>query len=142
MEKINTITVNGVTYEIGGSGEGGGLGDSVYYISTEISKLASGASKNDVDTALGGTGDGAKLTELFNAIMAGKLILLKNGTTGALMPVITAADSTTAAYIQFFYPEKADDVSVFYTLFVSKIGSIIGVAFSKYRITAEKIEAS
>lgn len=140
MEKINTITVNGVTYEVGGSGEGGSLGD-VYYIPTEIRKLTSVASKSDIDTALGGTGDGSKIFELFDAVMAGKLILLKNGTTGAIMPVSVVAESATNVYIQFLYT-VGNSIPVFNILAMSKIATILTVTFTKYVITAEKETAS
>lgn len=135
MDKINNITVNGITYEIGGTG---GLGDNIYYIPTEIRKLSTGATKNDVDTALGGTGDGAKITELFDAIMAGKLILLKNVTTGAIMPVSIVAESTTSVYVEFIYEIGAGNPTYTF-LGIVKIGTIVTVTFEKYKLTAEKI---
>lgn len=50
MEKINTITVNGTTYEIGGNAQ---QDDNSYIIPLEFSKLASG-DKDGIITAFGG----------------------------------------------------------------------------------------
>lgn len=136
MDKINNITVNGVTYEIGGTGGTGGLGDNIYYIPTKIRMLSTGATKNDIDTALGGTGDGTKIAELFDAVMAGKLILLKDGTTGSVMPVAAITEKATNAYIQFFYT-PGNLVPNFYVLAIAKISSLLTTTFTKYVITGE-----
>lgn len=141
MDKINNITVNGVTYEVGGTGGTGGLGDNIYYIPTEIRKLQTGATKNDIETALGGTGDGTKIVELFDAVMAGKLILLKNGTTGAVMPVAAIAEDTTTVYIQFLYT-PGSTAPLFYILSISKISTLLTTTFTRYEITGEREPAN
>lgn len=119
MEKINYITVNGVTYEIGGS-------DSslpVFYLSENITTLRTGASKGDIDTALGGSGDGSKIKELYDAIKAGKLILLKNESTGALGGIVNVFDNQLTCLLSFTYQKTVGNTIYFYQLSVTNIGS-------------------
>lgn len=70
MEKINTITVNGVTYEIGGSGSSGL--ENAYIIPLAYSELAYG-DKNILD-AFGGTD---KYNEMVTALSEGKSIYIQ-----------------------------------------------------------------
>lgn len=117
MEKINYITVNGVTYEIGGS-------DSslpVFYLSENITTLHTGASKGDIDTALGGSGDGSKIIEIFEAIKAGKLILLKNDSTGALGGVVNVFDNKSTCLLSFSCQITISNTIHFYQLSIMKI---------------------
>ena len=119
MEKINYITVNGVTYEIGGS-------DSslpVFYLSENITTLQTGASKEDIDTALGGSGDGSKIIELYDAIKAGKLILLKNESTGALGGIVNVFDNQLTCLLSFSYQKTIGSIIHFYQLSVTNIVS-------------------
>ena len=117
MEKINYITVNGVTYEIGGS-------DSslpVFYLN--ITTLTTGASKEDIDTSLGGSGDGSKIKELYDAIKAGKLILLKNESTGALGGIVNVFDNQLTCLLSFSYQKTIGSIIHFYQLSVMKLAS-------------------
>ncbi len=117
MEKINYITVNGVTYEIGGS-------DSslpVFYLSENITTLQTGASKGDIDTALGGSGDGSKIIELFEAIKAGKLIVLKNDSTGALGGIVNVYDNKTTCLLSFVYQISISNTIHCYQLSITHI---------------------
>lgn len=119
MEKINYITVNGVTYEIGGSDPS----LPVFYLSENITTLKTGASKGDIDTALGGSGDGSKIIEIFEAIKAGKLILLKNDSTGALGGIVNVFDNQLTCLLSFSYQKTIGNTIYFYQLSVTKIAS-------------------
>ena len=136
MDKINNITVNGVTYEVGGTG--GGSGIDIYYIPTKIRELSSGASKSDFDIALGGTGDGSKIIELYEAVHSGKMVMLKNPTTGAIMPVNSISETATNVYIQFLYTNMGNSIPYCYNIAISKVASLITVVFKKYRLTGEE----
>lgn len=52
MEKINTITVNGVTYEIGGTGGSGNIG--TYELPSAILSLTEDSTKEEITAAFGG----------------------------------------------------------------------------------------
>lgn len=136
MDKINNITVNGVTYEVGGTG--GGSGIDIYYIPTKIRELSNGASKSDFDIALGGTGDDSKIKELFEAVHSGKMVMLKNPTTGAIMPVNSISENATSVYIQFSYTNAGSSIPNLFNIAISIAGSILIVVFKKYRITGEE----
>lgn len=136
MDKINNITVNGVTYEVGGTG--GGSGIDIYYIPTKIRELSNGASKSDFDIALGGTGDDSKIKELFEAVHSGKMVMLKNPTTGAIMPVNSISETATNVYIQFSYTSMGNSIPYLFNIAISIAGSILIVAFKRYRITGEE----
>lgn len=136
MDKINNITVNGVTYEVGGTG--GGSGIDIYYIPTKIIELSNGASKSDFDIALGGTGDDSKIKELFEAVHSGKMVMLKNPTTGAIMPVNSISENATSVYIQFSYTNAGSSIPYLFNIAISIAGSILIVVFKKYRITGEE----
>lgn len=137
MDKINNITVNGVTYEIGGTG--GGSGIDIYYIPTKIRELFSGASKSDFDIALGGTGDGSKIIELIEAVQSGKMVMLKSPTTGAIMPVNSISESANYVYIQFLYIAAGNSIPACFNIAISKAASILTVVFSRYRLTGEEV---
>lgn len=117
MEKINYITVNGVTYEIGGSD----TSLPVFYLSENITKLKTGASKGDIDTALGGSGDGSKIIEIFEAIKAGKLILLKNDSTGALGGIVNVFDNQSTCLLSFVYQTTISNTIHCYQLSIINI---------------------
>lgn len=136
MDKINNITVNGVTYEVGGTG--GGSGIDIYYIPTKIRELSNGASKSDFDIALGGTGDDSKIKELFEAVHSGKMVMLKNPTTGAIMPVNSISENATSVYIQFSYTNAGSSIPYLFNIAISIAGSILIVVFKIYRITGEE----
>lgn len=137
MDKINNITVNGVTYEVGGTG--GGSGIDIYYIPTKIRELSNGASKSDFDIALGGTGDDSKIIELIEAVHSGKMVMLKNPTTGAIMPVNSISETATNVYIQFLYFNGGGTIPLCYNIAISKIGSLVTVAFKRYDLTGEEL---
>ena len=136
MDKINNITVNGVTYEVGGTG--GGSGIDIYYIPTKIRELSNGASKSDFDIALGGTGDGSKIKELVEAVHSGKMVMLKNPTTGAIMPVNSISETATNVYIQFSYINAGSSIPYLFNIGISIAGSILVVVFKRYKITGEE----
>lgn len=136
MDKINNITVNGVTYEVGGTG--GGSEIDIYYIPTKIRELSNGASKSDFDIALGGTGDDSKIIELFEAVHSGKMVMLKNPTTGAIMPVNSISETATNVYIQFLYYNAGNIIPLCYNIAIINIPSLVSVAFKKYKITGEE----
>lgn len=136
MDKINNITVNGVTYEVGGTG--GGSGIDIYYIPTKIRELPSGASKSDFDIALGGTGDGSKIIELIEAVHSGKMVMLKNPTTGAIMQVNSISETATNVYIQFLYINGGSIIPFCYNISISKVSSILTVVFRRYTLTGEE----
>lgn len=136
MDKINNITVNGVTYEVGGTG--GGSGIDIYYIPTKIRELSNGASKSDFDIALGGTGDDSKIKELVEAVHSGKMVMLKNPTTGAIMPVNSISETATNVYIQFSYIKAGSSIPYLYNIGISIAGSIVVVVFKRYKITGEE----
>lgn len=117
MEKINYITVNGVTYEIGGSD----TSLPVFYLSENITTLKTGASKGDIDTALGGSGDGSKIIEIFEAIKAGKLILLKNDSTGALGGIVNVFDNQSTCLLSFVYQTTISNTIHCYQLSIINI---------------------
>lgn len=119
MEKINYITVNGVTYEIVGSEPA----LPVFYLSENITTLTTGASKEDIDTSLGGSGDGSKIKELYDAIKAGKLILLKNESTGALGGIVNVFDNQLTCLLSFSYQKTIGNTIYFYQLSVMKLAS-------------------
>ena len=137
MDKINNITVNGVTYEIGGTG--GGSGIDIYYIPTKIRELFSGASKSDFDIALGGTGDGSKIIELIEAVQSGKMVMLKSPTTGAIMPVNSISESANNVYIQFLYIAAGNSIPDCFNIAISKAASILTVVFRRYILTGEEV---
>lgn len=130
MEKINYITVNGVTYEIGGSDPS----LPVFYLSENITTLETGASKGDIDTALGGSGDGSKIIEIFEAIKAGKLILLKNDSTGALGGIVNVFDNQSVCLLSFSYQKGIDNIIYFFQLSVMKIASQYTTQFRRVRL--------
>lgn len=136
MDKINNITVNGVTYEVGGTG--GGSGIDIYYIPTKIRELSNGASKSDFDIALGGTGDDSKIKELVEAVHSGKMVMLKNPTTGAIMPVNSISETATNVYIQFLYVNSGNSIPYIFNIAITVMGSLVTVVFSVFRITGEK----
>lgn len=137
MDKINNITVNGVTYEVGGTG--GGSGIDKYYIPTKIRELSSGVSKSDFDIALGGTGDDSKIIELIEAVHSGKMVMLKNPTTGAIMPVNSISETATNVNIQFLYRRGGGAIPFCYNIAISKAGSLVAVVFNKYALTGEEV---
>lgn len=137
MDKINNITVNGVTYEVGGTG--GGSGIDIYYIPTKIIELSNGASKSDFDIALGGTGDDSKIKELFEAVHSGKMVMLKNPTTGAIMPVNSISEKATNVYIQFLYYNGGSAIPYCYNIAISIIVSLVTVVFKRYTLTGEEV---
>lgn len=137
MDKINNITVNGVTYEVGGTG--GGSGIDIYYIPTKIRELFSGASKSDFDIALGGTGDDSKIIELVEAVHSGKMVMLKNPTTGAIMPVYIISETATNVNIQFLYSKAGNSIPDCYNIAISRAASIVAVVFKRYILTGEEV---
>lgn len=137
MDKINNITVNGVTYEVGGTG--GGSGIDIYYIPTKIRELFSGAQKSDFDIALGGTGDDSKIKELVEAVHSGKMVMLKNPTTGAIMPVNSISEMASLVYIQFLYINSGSSLPHFFNIAISITGSLLTVVFKRYNITGEEV---
>ena len=136
MDKINNITVNGVTYEVGGTG--GGSGIDIYYIPTKIRELFSGASKSNFDIALGGTGDDSKIIELVEAVHSGKMVMLKNPTTGAIMPVYSISETATNVNIQFLYSRAGNSIPDCYNIAISRVSSIVSVVFRRYILTGEE----
>lgn len=121
MEKINYITVNGVRYEIGGSEDL----LKPYYMSTGISSLEGGNTKEEIDIALGGNGDSAKITELYEAAKAGNLILLKND-DGVLGGNVIIHSKGSSILLSFHFLKAIGSYSVkFYNLAISKIASTI-----------------
>lgn len=84
MEKINTITVNGVTYSVGGSG----ASEDSFIIPLAYSQLEHG-DKSNVLEAFGGK---EKIDEMLKAVSEGKpiYIRLKNGITPAFVQGSTA----------------------------------------------------
>lgn len=137
MDKINNITVNGVTYEVGGTG--GGSGIDIYYIPTKITGLSNLVPKSDFDIALGGTGDDSKIIELFEAVLSGKMVMLKNPTTGAIMPVNSISETATQAFIQFLYYNGGNHIPLVYNIAISKVASIVAIVYKKYELTGEGV---
>lgn len=135
MEQINTITVNGKTYNIGGTGSStGGFGDDAYFISTLV--ILEGTSDSitieEFDKILGGNGDKQKVKELYEAAFDGKLIVFRNPNTNSIMiPLIITDGLKTSGtlYIQFIYSSSA-------TIFFHNIGiaNIVGQFFLTYKL--------
>lgn len=92
MDKINNITVNGVTYEIGGAG-GSQITEQIYFI-PDLNALETFDSTT-IKEALGGV-EGCEA--LYQAAKSGKFIVMKNDTYGGavVLNVIFAASANVA----------------------------------------------
>lgn len=138
MEQINTITVNGKTYNIGGTGSStGGFGNDAYFISTSL--ILEGTSDSitieEFDRLLGGNGDKQKVKELYEAAFDGKLIVFRNPDTNSIMipSIITTGLKTTSGSlnIQFIYSKNT--TFLFHNMIISNIA---GQYFLNYKVTA------
>lgn len=78
MDRINNITVNGVTYEVGGTG---GDSSEQFYFIPNLDKLETFSSET-VKEALGGT---SGVEALFQAAKSKKIIVMYNENGGAAL---------------------------------------------------------
>lgn len=93
MDRINNITVNGVTYEIGGSG---GSSEQIYTV-PNLDALET-FSSTAVKEALGGA---SGVESLFQAVKNGKIIVMKDSTMGGA--VVINARFKSAALLMFVW---------------------------------------
>lgn len=87
METINTITVNGVTYNLGATGGEGN--DNIYILPDTFNTIPSLETSEEIVEALGGE---SKIEELKEAITVGKLLVYKNK-LGGLNPINSAGSN-------------------------------------------------
>lgn len=80
MDRINNITVNGVTYEVGGTGTGGDSSEQFYFI-PNLDDLET-FSSTTIKEALGGT---SGVEALFQAAKSKKIIVMYNENGGAAL---------------------------------------------------------
>ena len=93
MDKINNITVNGVTYEIGGSG---GSSEQIYTV-PNLDTLET-FSSTAIKEALGGA---SGVESLFQAAKSGKIIVMKDSDMGGA--TVINAKFKAAALLMFVW---------------------------------------
>lgn len=68
----------------------------------------------------------------------GKIVMLKNPTTGAIMPVNSISEVNSNVFIQFLYVSAGNALPYVFNIAISIAGSILVVVFKKYKITGEE----
>lgn len=130
MEKINTITVNGETYSIGG---GSDINDAFYYLPSEVLKLEHNDAIEKFDELLGGNGDKTKLSELMETAKTGKIFFIKDSGGGITHVNSFFPTGSGVLYLQF-YSINAQSIPKFYVVGIMKVLQVISGTIGVYKL--------
>lgn len=134
MEKINTITVNGVTYEIAGSGGGTAVD---YNIPIAVDLLTE-YSKDNLEVALGGeSGSTTKIDELLAAVNEGKKIYVYDETAKSrfAVDVYVQGSAVTLEWCSVFNGTKKSSQKKIFIVKTEYMYTVRGKKIQEYNLT-------